>query len=584
MKKKAQTVQLYTLEGERMLSASEEYVPWEVYPRPHLRRNSFLCLNGTWEFCTVGCDEQPNYDGTITVPFVPESILSGIGKTIPKGNRLCYRRRFTVPADFQLRDRILLHVGAADQIAEVYCNGRRLGEHRDGYGEIVFELTDVWQKENCLEIFVWDELEKAVLPYGKQRENRGGMWYTPISGIWQSVWVESVPTDYIQEISVTVDDRSATLRVTCKGAAEGSVILHDCKGDVEIPLRDGEARIEPTDPILWSPQNPYLYQITVKVGEDCVDSYFALRTLTTETIDGVARLCLNHEPYFFHGLLDQGYFPDGIFLPASPEGYTRDILAAKKFGFNMLRKHIKIEPEVFYYECDRLGMVVVQDMVNNGRYSFLRDTALPTVGRKRLDDRRMHRDPETRQAFLEGMEETVRRLSFHPSVCAWTIFNEGWGQFDHAAAYTRLRELDCTRWIDSVSGWFTPKRQSDLKSDVDSHHVYFKPVKLKRGDRPLVLSEFGGYSCKIEGHVFNLTQNYGYRSFASLDAFADALEKLYDEEILPAVREGLCAAVYTQLTDVEDETNGLLTYDRRVEKVDAERMVKIAERLHNAIK
>ena len=355
--------------------------------------------------------------------------------------------------------------------------------------------------------------------------------------------------------------------------ASGWVVL----GNKYFWMSGGRIRISPDEPVLWSPENPHLYDFTVKVGSDEVKSYFALRSLEIKD----SRLCMNDKPYFFHGLLDQGYFSDGIFLPADPCGYERDILTAKKLGFNMLRKHIKVEPEIFYYYCDKLGIAVFQDMVNNSDYSFMRDTALPTIGIKSLDDKKLHKNERSREAFLSAMDETVSSLSFHPSVCYWTIFNEGWGQFDHASAFERLKRIDSTRFVDSVSGWFTPKKASELRSDLESFHVYFKPVKLKKADgKPIVLSEFGGYSYKVEGHSFNLDNNYGYRTLPTQKEFEDALEKLYMSEILPAIKEnGLSAAVYTQLSDVEDETNGLMTYDRRVIKANEALMLSIAARL-----
>jgi len=308
-----------------------------------------------------------------------------------------------------------------------------------------------------------------------------------------------------------------------------------------------------------------------------VYSYFACRTLSVGEVKGVPRLLLNGKPYFFHGLLDQGYFPDGIFTPAHPSRYEKDILAAKALGFNTLRKHIKIEPEQFYYDCDRLGMIVFQDMVNNGHYSFLRDTALPTLGLKRRNDRRLHRDGATRAAFLAAMEQTVTALANHPSICYWTVFNEGWGQFDSTAAFERLRALDSTRFIDTASGWFYPE-----KSDVESPHVYFKPVKCRPNKRPLVLSEFGGYSLAVRDHIFNPNKVYGYRKFKDKKAFQAALLALYENEILPAVKEGMSGAIYTQITDVEDEINGLYTYDRKHCKVDADVMRALAARLFAA--
>jgi len=291
------------------------------------------------------------------------------------------------------------------------------------------------------------------------------------------------------------------------------------------------------------------------------------------------RLCLNGKPYFFHGLLDQGYWPDGLFTPADPECYAEDIRMMKKLGFNTLRKHIKVEPEEFYYQCDKLGMIVWQDMVNNSDYNFFRDTVLPTVGIQKLHDRMLHKDPTSRRRFLEGMEATVKQLKNHPSICYWTIFNEGWGQFDSDNVYERFKELDDTRFVDATSGWFRQR-----KSDVDSRHVYFRKVKLKGdGVKPLVLSEFGGKTYRAEGHVFNPDKTYGYGGCESLQQLNEAVVKLYMDEVLPCVEKGLCAAIYTQVSDVEDEINGLVTYDRKVEKMDPDKLLNVADALRQAV-
>ena len=577
--KQVRTVQLLTREGEEFL-VSKKTIPWNVYPRPHMKRDSFFCLNGEWDIkiCENGTDKTEK----ITVPFVPESVLSGIGKRTAPNSVLYYRKEFSLPKDFAPENnRVLLHFGAVDQIAEVSINGRVLGEHRGGYDAFSFDVTEYLSDVNTLEVKVIDELENGILPYGKQCEKRGGMWYTPVSGIWQTVWLETVPSNYIKDIRIVTDGSGADVYVEGDGNLCGMVEL----GYMRYYLKDGHARIEIGDPVFWTPEAPYLYDVAVRVGEDRVESYFAFRTLEIKEYDTIPRLCLNGKPCFFHGLLDQGYFCDGIFLPATPEGFERDITEAKKLGFNMLRKHIKVEPELFYYYCDKLGMIVFQDMVNNSDYSFFRDTALPTVGIKRLDDRKMHCNPESRKAFIESMEKTVKQLSFHPSVCCYTIFNEGWGQFDHASVYERLKKLDDSRFVDSVSGWFTPKKADALASDVESLHIYFKPIKTGKSvyGKPLVLSEFGGYSYKVEGHSFNLDKNYGYRTFTEQKPFEDALETLYLGEVLPAIKKGLCASVYTQLTDVEDETNGLLTYDRKTVKVPYEIMQGIADKLYREI-
>ncbi len=552
---------LYTIQGENLPE-----IPWNTYPRPQMRRDSFFCLNGEWKLF-IGGEEHK-----ITVPFPPESLLSGLHIRIPKRAEIVYKKKFYLPDGFT-RGRVLLHFGAVDQIARVKFNGKCVGKHVGGYAPFCFDVTDLLRKKNTLEVFVRDELHTHILPYGKQCERRGGMWYTPVTGIWQTVWVESVPEEYIR--SLRIETGTDFAEITAFGVDNGEVTVKTPDGELKIPLEAGKAHVAVENPQMWSPESPYLYDFTIKAGEDEVKSYFALRTLEIKEVDGIHRLCLNGKPYFFHGLLDQGYFSDGIFTPAAPECYADDITAMKNLGFNMLRKHIKVEPEQFYYYCDRLGMVVFQDMVNNSDYSFLRDTALPTAGIKKLSDKNLHKNPRSRAAFERAMEETVSQLYNHPCVCYWTIFNEGWGQFESEKMYAKLKSLDNTRFIDTASGWF-----SGAESDVESLHVYFKPVKIAKSDKPIVLSEFGGYSYKPEGHVFNVNKTYGYKFFNDREEFEAALLKLYREEVVPFVKEGLCAAVYTQVSDVEDETNGLLSYDRKVLKVNEEAMRELAAELY----
>ena len=556
-------VELHTYEGENLKGQ-----PWSCYPRPQMRRDSYVNLNGLWDFAVC----KGAYDRKILVPFCPESLLSGIHEHFREGCALRYRRRFTLPDGFN-RGRVLLHIGAADQRLVCYVNGQRVGEHIGGYESMTFDITDALAQENEMIIRCHDDLRDKSQPYGKQTLKRGGMWYTPVSGIWQSVWLESVPDVYIRKLHV--ENRGASVTITTEPALEGKITV---AGLGEFTLENGIATIQPENPHFWSPEDPYLYDFTVETGEDRIASYFALRTLEIREFDGYQRLCLNGKPYFFHGLLDQGYWSDGLFTPATPECYVNDILAMKELGFNTLRKHIKVEPEEFYYQCDRLGMVVFQDMVNNGDYSFFRDTALPTLGVQTLDDRKMHPDPATRDGFLRGMEATVEQLRNHPCIFYWTIFNEGWGQFDSDAMYHHLKAMDDTRWIDTTSGWFRRK-----ETDVDSRHVYFKPIRLEAGEKPLVLSEFGGYSYKPEGHAFNVDKTYGYGKFKNQAAYAEAVEALYRQQVIPAAEQGLCAAIYTQVSDVEDETNGLLSYDRKVQKLTPERMRPIAQALQDAV-
>lgn len=545
-------------------------IPWNVYPRPRMKRNSFLCLNGTWDFSVCPPEDTPQYLEIIQVPFCPQSRLSGIGRAIPQTALCHYRKHFALPEGF-VKEKVLLHFGAVDQQAAVTLNGHLLGTHTGGYLPFSFDITPWLQAENVLTVAVSDHLDDAVLPYGKQKEKRGGMWYTPVTGIWQTVWLESVCNDYIHDLQVTTQNN--TVYVKLEGTEScGTLTLENASS---WPVEKGQCTFSLDQPVMWSPENPHLYRFSVTTDSgDSIQSYFAFRTLSIENRDGVKRLYLNGKPYFFHGLLDQGYFPDGIFTPEKPEDYKQDILTAKALGFNTLRKHIKIEPQVFYEACDRLGIIVFQDMVNNGRYSFLRDTALPTVGIKKMPGIFHRRSGAMKRAFTTSMKETVAFLKNHPSICLWTIFNEGWGQFEGTKMYRHLKALDDTRFIDTASGWF-----EGCESDVNSPHVYFRPYRFKPHPLPTLLSEFGGYVKKEEGHLFNENASYGYQYFQDTDSYMQALEKLYEEQIAPAIAKGLCGCIYTQLTDVEDELNGIMTYDRQIVKVPAERMKKIAQKL-----
>lgn len=551
---------LYTAAGKALTGT-----PWQSYPRPQMKRADWLCLNGEWQLA-MGEKER-----RIRVPFCPESLLSGVDEAVSYGSPLIYRRTFCLP-DAWADKRILLHFGAVSRETVILLNGQELCRHENGYLPFTVEISGSLRSgENELCVRAVNDLSRRY-PWGKQKRKRGGMWYTPVSGIWQTVWLEPVPQRYIRSLRVQTGADYADIRA--EGVEDGVVNF----AGQDYPLRGGCAHIPVEAPVLWSPEQPHLYRFNVTSGEDRVESYFALRTLSVEEIRGVPRLCLNGKPYFFNGLLDQGYWSDGLYTPPDAQAYERDILAMKALGFNTLRKHIKIEPEQFYYDCDRLGMVVFQDMVNCGNYHFVRDSVLPTVGLLRLGDRHVNRDRRMRENFRHAMEETVTLLANHPCICYWTIFNEGWGQFCADEMYAALKALDSTRFIDSASGWFQQKR-----SDVDSRHIYFKKLHLGKEKRPQVLSEFGGYSCKLPEHSANLDKTYGYRKYEDRETFLKDLRGLYESELLPLVKQGLCAAIYTQVSDVEDETNGLLTFDRRVQKVCSEDLRDLAERLQQAV-
>ncbi len=597
--KETKTVQLWTERGEALrerMAADPAYRPWEVYPRPRLVREGWINLNGYWDF---GANDrwQQSYERRILVPFPPESALSGVeGFDAKKTPYLCYRRRFTL-GELPAGKRLLLHCGGADQrVTHILFNGAPLGNAEPLlWGPLTVELEGIRPGENLLELGVADE-GGTEYPWGKQREKRGGMWYTPVSGIWQTVWLEWVPETFITEIRCTPTLEDAAVEIFAFPGREEAggypwkymddhpegvparegVILFEGK---EWTLENGRAVLRPAEPRLWTPEDPYLYEFTVVCGEDRVRSYFALRTVESGVADGIPRLLLNGKPYFFNGLLDQGYWPDGLWTPADPACFADDLRLAKRLGFNMVRKHIKVEPEQFYYECDRLGVAVFQDMINCGPYSFLRDTALPTVGFRRVPQLFRIRSPRRWSRFRLHMEATVRRLYSHPSVLFWTVYNEGWGQQYTSRAYEALKTLDSTRIIDTASGWFRTGR-----TDVDSRHVYFRRFRMPKKwrtlcaatvARPVVLSEFGGYVWKIPEHSFNPERSYGYKSFQSREDWQAAFRALYREQIEPAVPLGLCAAVYTQLSDVEDETNGLVSYDRKQLKLNIESSIRL---------
>lgn len=559
---------LYTKEGEGLKG-----MPWMTYPRPQMRREQWLCLNGEWDFETEGGERCK-----IRVPFCPESLLSGYEGSIRYGEVLRYERNFDVPEAW-LGKRILLHFGAVCRQCEVAVNGKSVCTHENAYLPFSADVTELVEaRGNRLAVSVKNDLSTKY-PWGKQREKRGGMWYTPVSGIWQTVWMEPVPETYVERVCITQDERGTDIVLVSSDRANASLEGEAfCEGK-RYAIKDGRVRVEPENPEPWTPETPRLYEVRLQIGEDEVTTYFALRSLSVKEVGGHPRLCLNGKPYFFHGLLDQGYYSDGLYTPAAPQLYEQDILRMKALGFNTLRKHIKVEPEQFYYDCDRLGMIVFQDMVNNGKYHFLHDTAFPTVGFLKYNDLIVHRNGKTREEFLKAMRGTVEHLSSHPCIVYWTIFNEGWGQFDADGAYGKLKALDDSRFIDATSGWFHRN-----KSDVDSLHIYFGSLHLgKERNLPQVLSEFGGYVYKLPEHSYNQEKTHGYKIFASREAMVNALRKVYLEKILPLAKEGLCGAVYTQVSDVEDETNGIVTYDRRVIKILPEEFADIAERLQEAV-
>ncbi|WP_099332817.1 sugar-binding domain-containing protein [Actinomyces minihominis] len=586
--------------------------PLPDYPRPQLVRKGWSSLNGPWDYAIQPLREERDnplavddpadppgvWDGKITVPFSPEMPLSGVNRTLQPSETLWYSRSFSVEPSSG--ERVLLHFGAIDQSCRVAVDGVEVGGNVGGYLPFTLDITDalVPGSFHSLVVAVRDVTNSSYLSVGKQSLNRGGIWYSPQSGIWQTVWLEVVPEQHIWklrytpsldsvEVTVTATPSSsfdetvecATVEIGSPGlfeerdpsdwAAVQSVIISQ-----ELPVNE-PVRVQVPEPKQWSPETPYLYPVRITLGSDVVTSYFALRTVGVgERADGQPALLLNGKPHFARGLLDQGYWPDGGYTPASDEALIYDIQLAKSAGYNMLRKHIKIEPLRWYHHCDRLGMLVWQDAVNGGRPPrkillnsrvvipfWIRDRPGAVLGRQ---------DPEGLSMFASELADMIDTLHSVPSVVMWVPFNEGWGQFDAALVAQMVRELDPTRTIDHASGWF-----DQGAGDLNSTHVYLRPptrvgLTKPRGDRRvLALTEYGGLGLPIPNHQWN-ESTFGYLNYKSPEALAEAFRKLHAEQLPKVVARGLGATVYTQLSDVEDEVNGLVTYDRKVVKIPLE--------------
>lgn len=549
--------------------------PLAEYPRPQFVRNSYINLNGCWKCEFSKSSELPSdFKTDITVPFSPETPLSGVGRVLEPTEYLHYEKRFNIPSDFN-KGRVFIHFGAVDQIADVYLNGVHIGSHSGGYTPFSFEITDnIKEGENRLNVTVRDFSDTKQYSRGKQKFNRGGIWYSPQSGIWQTVWLESTPKEYLHSVKITPDFDNEQVRFDFEADAEVLVSVYD--GDMLI-AETAEKVVRIPDFKPWSPESPFLYNVVFSCGKDRVRSYFGMRKFSVgKDENGMPRLFLNNKPYFHNGLLDQGYYPDGFLTPPSNEAMEYDVKTVKKMGFNMLRKHIKIEPLLWYHYCDVNGILVWQDMVNGGGKYGLEVSVLPFIG-VNLDDTNYktfkRTDASQRESYYKELREMLDALYNCPCIAVWVPFNEGWGQFDSAKAYKFIKEFDKTRVVDSTSGW-----HDRGVTDVISKHIYFTPIKVKAGAKPYVLSEFGGFSHRVNGHTFN-NKMFGYKIYNSPESLAKAYKKTFEKVIIPQISKGLSATVYTQLTDVEDELNGLLTYDRKVVKISVDILKKINERV-----
>lgn len=563
----------------------------QEYPRPALVRDSYVNLNGYWDYAITTNDQEPEeYDGKILVPFSPESYLSGVQKQLQPNEYLWYRRK--LPKFEKMTtdtNRWILHFGAVDQETTVILNGVVLYRNTGGYLPFSIDITDELDLngENILVVMVRDYSDTSYYSRGKQKLNRGGMYYTAQSGIWQTVWMEEVAENHITGIRVEpdIDQGKISVVVSSKTTARISFKItykssYDNKTK-ELVLARGLSNSKSVFQIpamhVWTPEDPFLYGLEVQLGEDRVSSYFAMRKISVEKdANGIPRLCLNSKPYFQKGLLDQGYWPDGLYTAPTDEALIFDISEMKRLGFNMLRKHCKIEPERWYYHCDRLGMLVWQDMINGGTSykdwfvtylaTFLSHTPLkPKDSKYRLLSRENLRG---RRMFESEMIQTIRQLFHHPSIVTWTIFNEGWGQFDATKMAKIARDEDSTRLIDHASGWF-----DQGAGDFKSIHEYFVHLKFHQGERVTALTEFGGYSWNVPLHTA-CEREYGYKKFKGKNSLSNGYESLIKSEVLPNIRKGLSATIYTQVSDIEEEVNGIYTYDREVLKIDEDVLIR----------
>ena len=559
-------------------------LPLPEYPRPQMVREDWVNLNGMFDFAITGdidwCDE---YNDEIRVPFAVESCLSGICKRVSKADRLWYRKKIILPESFKGK-RTLLHFGAVDWECKVYINKKEVGSHIGGYCPFTLDITDaLTDGENELVVRVYDPTDEGWQNRGKQASESHGFWYTSTSGIWQTVWMEAVNENYIASYKVTPDIDTGVIAL--KTAVIGS-------GDLKIKIYDGEKvvaekaisaddKIAIPDMKLWSPESPFLYDFVLELTKggkvlDSIKGYFGMRKYSIGEYEGYNRLFLNNEPYFQRGLLDQGYWSDGGLTPPTDEAMIYDIAKMKELGFNMLRKHIKVEPARWYYHCDKLGMLVWQDMVSGGKalntfhagvlpvihgvlnplvYMSKKDNAYKLFNRDRI---------EWRLQFEEELFEMIDSLYNYTSICCWVPFNEGWGQFDAKRIGDAIKEADPSRFVDHASGWYDQKG-----CDFRSIHKYILPFVMPKYDgRPMVLSEFGGYSQKIRNHVWNWEKSFGYQMYANKVALTNAYKRLHEKQIIPNIKKGLSATVYTQVSDVEFEVNGILSYDRELVKID----------------
>lgn len=544
-------------------------LPLKEYPRMQFKRDSYFSLNGKWDYLISKNNAlSQNFEGKILVPYCLESKNSSVFKTLKKGEYIIYHRLFNLDKSF-IKDKTFINFMGVDQEFDLYLNGVKYGHYIPLGLPVKIDISDSIKDNNEIYVVVKDDLDLRI-PYGKQVRKQHGMWYTSVSGIYYPVYLESVNEGYIEDIKIDTFLDSVTF----------DVISENMNIDITIKLFEEviyQGKLINKEPIklnvirLWNVDTPVLYNVELKNSNDVINTYFALRKV--ELKDGF--IYLNNKKIFLNGVLDQGYYPEGIYTVSDYLSYVNDMKMLKGLGINCIRKHIKVEADYFYYLCDKYGMLVLQDFVNNGKYSFLRDTALPTISNIKINDKNLHKNKIKRENFIKHGEGLIKYLHNHPSIIGYTIFNEGWGQFEADKMYEHFKKLEPNYLFDSTSGWFHQN-----KSDFDSRHIYFKDIndKIENINYPVFISEFGGYSYKIEDNSFNLTNTYGYRKIKSKEDFERDLMDLYANQILKN-KDKLVGCIYTQTSDVEDETNGFVTYDRKVLKINSKQFKDLMDKI-----
>lgn len=567
------------------LSTDFEYQGLKEYPRPQMQRKQFTILNGKWDL-QIKRGEQELYQGPIEVPFSPETVKSGVEIKVQPEDLLIYRKTFIIKK--QKEKRLLLHFGAVDQKAVLWINGTKVGTHVGGYLPFSFDISPyIKEGKNEILLRVRDVTDTSFYTKGKQSLHPGGMFYQGQSGIWQTVWMEWVPITYITRLKIVPlpDTHEVIIELFLNEKTEETpmpkvALTEKILKHFQIQHRDRGflLRLGLEKEELWSPEHPKLYDLTIQMGEDRVSTYFGMRKFSVQKDkEGFPRLCLNNKPYFFWGVLDQGYWPESLMTPVSDEAMIFDIKTMKEAGFVMLRKHCKIEPLRWYYHCDRLGMIVWQDIVNGGEtYDMTKICNLPTLstlwGKQSDENKNLWKwtgrsKKESRVMWRKEMKETLEHLTNVVSLGSWVLFNEGWGQFEGKKNYELAKTIDDSRPIDVASGWFHQNC-----GDVFSEHNYFFKLRAKKKKQPYVISEYGGYSCGVLGHKYNDCV-YGYHSCNTLVQLQQDYNQL-QSQVKQLEAKGLSGAVYTQVSDIEEEMNGLLTYDRKVKKITIAKAMK----------